>query len=206
MSPANEIALAQVEAWPSWPGGRLAVAGPEGSGKTHLAHVWAALSRATILPVAAVGDIDLTTLSGASALALEDVDGIAALPDTAAAEEALFHVMNHLASGGGSLMVTGRDAPARWRIALPDLASRLEAAPVARVEAPDDSLLAAVLVKLFADRQIAVGPDLIRYLVTRIDRSLAAARQVVETLDRVGLARQRPITLRLAAEVLSTDE
>ena len=98
------------------------------------------------------------------------------------------------AGGGGSLMVSGREAPARWPIALPDLASRLRAAPVARLEAPDDALLAAVLVKLFADRQLVVGPDLMQFLLTRIDRSFAAAAETVAALDRAGLARHRPIT------------
>jgi chromosomal replication initiation ATPase DnaA len=99
-------------------------------------------------------------------------------------------------------MVTGRRAPARWPIGLADLASRLRAAPVARLEAPDDALLAAVLVKLFADRQIAVAPELIRYLVARMERSFAAADALVAALDRAGMARHRPITPRLAAEVL----
>ena len=119
-----------------------------------------------------------------------------------AAEVALFHLCNHLAAGGGSLMVSGREPPARWPLALPDLASRLGVAAVARLEAPDDDLLAAVLVKLFADRQLAVAPELIRYLVSRMDRSFAAAERLVADLDRAGLARHRPITARLAAEVL----
>jgi chromosomal replication initiation ATPase DnaA len=118
----------------------------------------------------------------------------------------LFHLCNHLAAGGGSLLVSGREPPARWPIALPDLASRLGAASVARLDPPDDDLLAAVLVKLFADRQLAVEPGLIRYLVSRMHRSFAAAEKLVADLDRAGLARQRPITARLAAEVLFADE
>jgi chromosomal replication initiation ATPase DnaA len=118
-----------------------------------------------------------------------------------AAEEALFHLCNLLAPAG-SLMLTGCRAPAHWDIALPDLASRLDAAPVARLEAPDDALLAAVLVKMFADRQLDVSPDLVRYLVSRMDRSLAAAESLVARLDRAGLARHRPVTLRLASEIL----
>ena len=200
VSPANEVALAQVESWPDWPAGRLAVTGPEGSGKTHLAHVWAARSGARILtdPLA----LDFATLPGDAALAIEDVD---ALGGVRAVEEALFHLCNHLAAGGGTLLVSGREPPARWPLVLPDLASRLGVAAVARLEPPDDDLLAAVLVKLFSDRQLSVEPGLIRYLVSRMDRSFAAAERLVADLDRAGLALQRPITLRLAAEVLFDD-
>jgi chromosomal replication initiation ATPase DnaA len=201
VSPANVLALAQVDAWPGWPGGRLAVSGPEGAGKTHLAHVWAARSGAAI-----VGDpaaIDLATLPGDAALAVEDVDRMAG---DARAEVALFHLCNHLAAGGGSLMVSGREPPARWPLALPDLASRLGAAPVARLEPPDDDLLAAVLRKLFADRQLAVAPGLVRYLVSRMDRSFAAAERLVGDLDRAGLAGHRPVSVRLAGEVLFGDD
>ncbi len=201
VSPANELALAQVDAWPAWPSGRLAITGPAGAGKTHIAHVWATLSSAQIL--ADPASLDLAALPGDAALAIEDVDRLAG---DAAAEVALFHLCNHLAAGGGSLMISGREPPARWPIVLPDLASRLGVAAVARLEAPDDDLLAALLVKLFADRQLAVSPELIRYLVSRMDRSFAAAEKLVADLDRTGLTRHRPITARLAAEVLFGNE
>jgi chromosomal replication initiation ATPase DnaA len=203
VSPANRVALAQVDSWPGWPNGRIAVAGPAGSGKTHVAHVWAARSGARIVPAAELPALDPASLPSDTALALEDVDRLTRLrkPARARAEEALFHLCNHLAPGG-SLMVSGREAPARWRLALPDLASRLRATTIARLEPPDDALLAAVLVKLFADRQTDVRPDLIRFLVARMDRSFAAAEALVGRLDRAGLARHRPITARFAAEVL----
>jgi chromosomal replication initiation ATPase DnaA len=173
---------------------------------THLAHVWAARADAQVMPAAALPALDLASLAPEAALAIEDVDRLETPGSggTAAAEEVLFHLCNHLA-GRGSLMVSGRTAPSFWPIALPDLASRLRTAGVARLEAPDDALLAAVLVKLFADRQIAVAPDLIGYLLARMDRSFAAAERMVAALDRAGLARQRPITPRLAAEVLRED-
>ena len=207
VSPANRLALAQVDTWPAWPGGRLAVAGPTGAGKTHLAHVWAARSGARILPAAGLAGLDIGALPGEAALAVEDVDALASLPRGAAraAEEALFHVANRL-SGGGALMVSGREPPARWAIRLPDLASRLRAAPVARLEAPDDALLAAVLVKLFGDRQIVVEVDLIQYLLTRMDRSFEAAEALVAELDRASLARRRPVTRALASELLRRGE
>ena len=118
VSPANRLALAQVEGWPGWPGGRLAVAGPQGAGKTHLAHVWAARAAARVLPAAELAGLDLGALAGGAALAVEDVDRLAGR-GRRAAEEALFHLCNLLAAGGGSLLVTGREAPARWRIGCP---------------------------------------------------------------------------------------
>lgn len=206
VAPANRLALALVDSWPAWPGGRLAVTGPAGAGKTHLAHVWAARAEASILGLRDLAGLDFATFPGDAAVAVEDVDRLAALRRRrAAAEEALFHLCNHLAAGGGSLMVSGRRAPARWTIRLPDLASRLAAATVAKLDAPDDALLAALLVKHFADRQVAVGPGLIDYLVPRIERSSAAAEAVVAALDRAGLAGRRPLTPRLAAEVLQAD-
>lgn len=203
VAPANRIALALVEGWPAWPGGRLAVTGPAGAGKTHLAHVWAARAGAAIVAARAVGDLDLARLPGDAAVAVEDVDRLAGLRRRRdGAEEALFHLCNHLAAGGGSLLVSGRKPPVRWTIRLPDLASRLATATVAKLDAPDDALLAALLVKHFADRQLAVAPGLIDYLVPRIERSSAAAEAVVVALDRAGLAGRRPLTPRLAAEVL----
>lgn len=208
VSEPNRLALAQVDAWPGWPSGRLAVAGPRGSGKTHLAHVWAARSGASILPAEAASGLDPGTVAADAALAVEDVDRLADLParPARAAEEALFHLCNRLAGGGGSLMVTGQAPPARWRLSLPDLASRLAVAPVATLAPPDDALLAAVLVKLFADRGIGVAPALIRYLVARIDRSFEAAEAIVARLDRAGLVLGRPITIPLAAEALGETE
>jgi DnaA regulatory inactivator Hda len=199
VSPANAEALALVERWPDWPERRLALAGPAGSGKTHLAHVWAARAGARMLGAEDLPALRLGELPGHAAVAVEDADRIAGMP---AAEEALFHLCNRLSLGGGSLLLTGREPPARWGLALPDLESRLRAAPVARLHTPDDRLLAAVLVKLFADRQLAVAPGLVGYLVSRLERRLAAAEAIVTRLDRAALARQRPITVRLAAEAM----
>lgn len=194
----NALALAQVEAWPDWPARRLAVVGPAGAGKTHLAQVWAARAGARVVAGAELAGIEPGAVPAGAALAVEDVDRVAG---DRAAEEALFHLANRLAARG-SLMVSGREAPGRWGIRLPDLGSRLAAAGVARLEAPDDALLAAVLVKLFADRQIGVAPGLIGYLLPRMERSFEGAERLVAALDRAGLARRRAITPRLAAEVL----
>jgi chromosomal replication initiation ATPase DnaA len=205
-SASNRLALAAVDRWPDWPGRRLALVGPEGSGKTHLAHVWAARAGARIMPAAALPRIDPGAMPEEGALVVEDGDRIPGLGAAAReAEVALFHLANRLQAGGGSLLVTGRGAPARWEIGLPDLASRLQAAPVATLEPPDDALIAAVIVKLFADRGIGVGPEVVRYLAARIDRSFAAIEDAVGRLDGLGLARGRPVTVRLAAELLGGD-
>jgi DnaA regulatory inactivator Hda len=198
----NRLALAQVDRWPDWPERKLAIVGPEGAGKTHLVHVWAARAQAAVLPASALAALDPAALASRRAVAVEDCHRIA--EHGPAAEEALFHLHNRLALDGGSLVVTGVGAPATWRIALPDLASRLAAATPAVLEPPDDALLAAVLVKLFDDRQLAVAPDLIAYLLTRIERSFAGAQAAVAALDRLALARRRPVTARLAAEMLGT--
>ncbi len=202
VAPANRLALALVESWPAWPARRLAVAGPAGAGKTHLSHVWAARSEAVFLNAADLAGLDPADQPGEAALVVEDADRIVGV---ATAEETLFHLCNRLATGGGSLMVTGRSAPAHWGLALPDLASRLAVAPVAMLEPPDDALLSAVLVKLFTDRGIGVGPEVIRFLVARMDRSFEAASATVAQLDRLGLARGRAISVRLAAEALAAE-
>lgn len=198
VSPSNALALAHVDAWPAWPGRRLAVAGPEGSGKTHLAHVWAARSGARVIGAEELPGLDIGAVAEDAAFVVEDADGLWG----AAAEEMLFHLCNRLAARGG-LLVTGREPPARWPLRLADLASRLAVAPVARLELPDDDLLAAVLAKLFADRQLIVAPEVVRYLAVRIDRAFPAAERAVAAVDRAGLAEHRPVSLRLAGEVLA---
>lgn len=202
VSPTNAVAVATVEAWRDWPLGRLALTGPAGAGKTHLAHVWAAQAGARIVAARALAAADGAALAAAP-VAVEDADRIAR---DDAAERALFHLVNRMGETRQPLLLTGTEAPARWGIALPDLASRLEAMPVAAIGGPDDALLAAVLVKQFSDRQIAVAPDVIRYLVDRIPRSFAAARQVVDRLDRAALREGRAITRRLAARLLDNGD
>jgi chromosomal replication initiation ATPase DnaA len=134
---------------------------------------------------------------------VEDMDRAAA---DAATEEALFHLHNLLLAGDGRLLLTGRTPPAHWPIALPDLKSRLAATATAALDAPDDALLAAVLVKLFADRQIAVAPPLVAYLVPRIDRSFAAAHAIVDRLDRAALSEGRSVTRALAQRLLDNPD
>ena len=198
VSQANEAALAALDAWPRWPGGKQVLSGPEGSGKTHLAHVWADASGALVVPAAALEEGQVPRLADHGRVAVEDVPG--APP---AAERALLHLHNLLAARGGSLLMTGRGAPQGWGVALPDLASRIEAAGVARLEAPDDALLAALLVKLFADRQVQAQPSLVAWLLPRMERSFAAAQRIVARLDALALAEGRPVSRTLAARVLA---
>lgn len=203
---ANRFALALVDGWPDWPGGRLALSGPAGRARRTSPMSGPRGPGARLLSAEALPGLDLATIPDGAAVAVEDADRLAELGlFTAEAEEKLFHLCNRLLSGG-SLLVSGREPPGRWVIRLPDLASRLAATTVARLEAPDDDLLGAVLVKLFADRQLAVTPDLVQFLLTRMERSLAAAEDLVTALDRAGLATRRPVTARLAAELLRRDE
>ena len=197
VSPSNAVALQVVEGWQSWPGRKLLLIGPEGSGKTHLARVWAGLADAVILDARTLAEVDLAPLAG-TPVAVEDADH---LPPEA--EAALFHLHN-IVTPGGALLLTAKAPPRDWGLALPDLISRMQAAPLARLEAPDDALLSAVLVKLFADRQVAVPPNLIPYLISRMPRSVGAARTLVTALDARSLAGARPITRALAGEVLDS--
>lgn len=198
VSPANAVAVATIEAWRDWPKRMLVLTGPPGAGKTHLAHVWADLAGARLLEASRLPHEDPDTLA-TGPLALEDAERVAG---HAAAEESLFHLHNLAQARGHPLLFTAEAAPRRWGLALPDLASRMEACAVAEIGAPDDDLLAAVLVKLFSDRQIAVPPNLVKYLVERIPRSFAEAARIVDTLDHAALAERRPVTRDLARRIM----
>ncbi len=198
VSPANALAIAALDAAAAWPEGKMLLIGPAGSGKTHLAHVWAAQSGATIL---AAHDLATADLPEVAALVIEDVDAVAGQDDL---EAALFHLHNHMTNRKGRLLLTAKRASRDWGLHLPDLRSRIEATATATLLPPDDALLAAVLVKLFADRQLQVSPGLIPWLVGRIDRSFATARAIVEALDAEALATQRPINRALASALLDS--
>lgn len=198
IAPSNALAVAMIDDWRNWPGGKLALCGPAGSGKTHLTHIWASQSGATILSAPDLPDYDIPQLAQAP-VAVEDVPRIAQDPQ---AQTALFHLHNLTLAEGQSLLLTGAAAVPYWGLGLPDLASRLSATNSAHLETPDDTLLAAVLAKLFADRQLTPPADVISYLILRIERSFAAAREVVALLDALSLARHKPITRALAAQVL----
>ena len=187
-SATNAQALALVERWPTWPGGVLALVGPEGAGKTHLATIWAAKAGAAHY---APGD-DLIALSGRPVL-VEDADR--------AGDEALFHLINRAPTDGG-LLLTARTRPTAWTAALPDLRSRLNALTVAELGEPDDALLIAVLEALFRERLHRPAPDLYAYLLRRMPRSVVAAREMVRLLDQAAGEQGRPLNRLLAKEVL----
>ncbi len=197
-SPATAQALAAIDGWRDWPDGKMLLIGPKGAGKTHLARIWADMAGAVIVPGADLAAVDVPGLAAMSAVCVENAEAIAGNP---AAETALFHLHN-MVLPAGRLLITAATPPRDWGLTLADLQSRLQAAAVALVPSPDDALLSAVLVKLFADRQIAVPPNLIAYLVSRIERSIASARSVVAELDAVALTQRRPVTRALAAELL----
>jgi chromosomal replication initiation ATPase DnaA len=193
VAPANAEAVKWLDLWPSWPGPALAIAGPAGSGKTHLGHVFAARSGAVLVAGEALASA-AELGAAARAVIVDDADRADA--------ETLLHLYNMLAERGLHLLVLAREAPARWGIALADLRSRLLTAPVASLALPDDTLLAALLLKLFADRQMTVGEGVIPFILQRIERSFAAAAAIVPALDQAALAGHRPVTVALARAVL----
>jgi chromosomal replication initiation ATPase DnaA len=195
VSESNRDAVAWIDRWPEWPSPGLVVFGPAASGKSHLAEVWRARSNAVSIDRADLTADVVERLAAAGAVVIESADqGID--------EIALFHLHNLLAEKRGSLLLTAAAPAARWDLRLADLRSRLAALPVVAIAAPDDALMQAVLVKLFADRQLRVEPDLVVYLATRLDRSLAAAAAAVATLDRAALAARRSLTIPFARDTL----
>lgn len=186
---ANRDAVTWIDRWPDWPAHALALHGPKGCGKTHLAHVWQAKS-------------------GAVGLTQPLADGVAP-PSRVVLDEprdwtetALLHLYNALREAGGHLLIVSEIPPARWNVALPDLASRLASIPAVALAAPDDELLVAVMAKQFSDRGLEVNDDVLRYVASRIERSFAAAAEMVEKIDRAALAEQRRVTLALARTCL----
>jgi chromosomal replication initiation ATPase DnaA len=197
VSDCNMDAVGWIDRWPDWPGPALAVYGPPGCGKTHLAHVWRNRSGAVLISGPELGDRAAPDiLGGADSCAVDDAD---ALSD----EEALLHLYNHIAEIGGKLLLAGRHPPARWPLKLADLSSRVAAAQAVEIRPPDDELLGALLVKLFYDRQLTVSKDVLVYLLARMERSFAAASAIVEALDQLGLAERRGVTVPLARTVLN---
>ncbi|WP_372603621.1 chromosomal replication initiator DnaA [Actibacterium sp.] len=203
VTPANALAVAQIDNWANWPQRKLVLVGAEGAGKTHLAHVWAAQTGAEIVAHDALATRDIAALAGRGAVVIEDADRIR----DPATQEALFHLHNLILAEGGHLLLTARSAPNLWPLTLPDLQSRMQGTATATLDPPDDALLGALLVKLFADRQLQMPPRLLPYLLPRMERSCAAAQALVAELDRRALATGRKISDRLAAEILEpTDD
>lgn len=198
VSPGNAMAVALLDGWRNWAGGKLVLYGPEGSGKTHLAHVWAETTNATILNSRDLSGLDIPSLAK-NHVAIEDISAIAG---DRAAEELLFHLHNLVLAEGYRLLLTDTRPAQVWGLTLPDLQSRMQGAQSIGLEAPDDALLTAVLTKLFADRQLFPSPDTITYLLRHMDRSFSSAIKVVAAIDKTGLEQNRAVNRKLASEVL----
>jgi chromosomal replication initiation ATPase DnaA len=195
-SDSNADALHMIEAWPHWPDTVLLLVGAPGSGKSHLATIWATNADAQMLSGSDLSNSDVVALSDHPALVIDAAD------DLGAAEAPLFHLLNIARQDRKSILLTARRAPDFWGLKTPDLLSRLRLAPMAEIGAPDDALLQAVLKKLFRDRQLLVDPAVADFIALHIDRSLDIARALVATLDRMSLARGSAITRAMARELL----
>lgn len=194
VSDANVLAYALIQDPQSWPEKKLALIGPAGSGKTHLARVFAAQTAATIMNAK---DVRADTGLPDGNVILEDGDAL-----REEGEEWLFHVYNAFSRDGFTLLLTSRLPPARWDITLPDLASRLSTITSATIKNPDDPLLTAVLLKHFADRQLTPTPNAMAFLIKHLPRSFDAVRNIVETLDHQALAKSKPLTRSFVCTVL----
>jgi chromosomal replication initiation ATPase DnaA len=194
--PANAAGLALIDSWPDWPNRIMLLVGPEGSGKSHLASIWAvqAGARSTAAHTLTADAVPNALATGA--LVVED------LRSSDVDERALFHLLNLAREEGAFVLMTARTPPSAFQIELRDLRSRLRALPMVSLLPPDDHLCRALVVKFCADRQLAVDEAVVGYLSTRVERSYAALRKAVELLDTEALRLGRPVTRALAAELL----
>ena len=197
VSQSNDAAVALVDRWPAWPLGAAVISGPAGSGKSHLGNVWRLKSNASVINACDVATASVPELAAHGALVIEDVA-------RATDEQALFHLLNLVREQRLQILLTSDAAPGDLIVTLPDLRSRLKALPHAAIAPPDDQLLRVVLVKLFADRQLAVDPQIIAYLLLRMERSMDAARSVVAEVDRQALMMKRSVTRAVAAAALES--
>jgi chromosomal replication initiation ATPase DnaA len=193
--PGNAAALSLIERWPDWPARVMALVGPEGSGKSHLASMWAAEAGARSIAARSLEHLDLPAAFATGALVVEDLEA------DRLDERALFHLLNLAREEAAYVLITARCAPGALDVDIRDLASRLRAVPTVALAPPDDALLRALIVKLGADRQLMFDEAMVSYLVTRIERSFAAARAAVVRLDEEALRQHRPVTKALAAEL-----
>jgi chromosomal replication initiation ATPase DnaA len=194
--PANAAGIALIDAWPEWPNRTMLLAGPEGSGKSHLAAIWAEQAGARSTSAQALTAAAVPGALATGALVVED------LKPQGFDERAMFHLMNLAREDQAFVLMTARIPPSAFEIELRDLRSRLRAVPTVSLLAPDDLLFRALIVKFCADRQLIVDEAVVSYLTNRIERSYAAVRQAVELLDGEALRLGRPVTRALAAELL----
>ncbi|MEQ9491054.1 MAG: DnaA/Hda family protein [Alphaproteobacteria bacterium] len=205
VTPVTEAAVALIDSWPDWPATAVAIYGPAGSGKSHLAAIWRERSGAT--------NLDLTNLESTinhlqncpageihnHNMVLELVDDLAASP---VRQQGVFHLLNTIREQQAYLLMISRQAPSRFDVALPDLRSRLRAIPAVEIPAPDDELLHGLLIKMFRDRQLSVSNEVIDYIVPRMERSFQGAQSLVDLLDRLALAEKRAITVPFVRSVM----
>jgi DnaA regulatory inactivator Hda len=200
ISPCNEAAVKWIDLWPDWPAPALVLYGEAASGKTHLSYVWQERVEALRLPVQDLIGADFSRIfTKAKALIIEDVDRAIGDIDI---EKALFHLYNIAKEDQGHILLTAHSVPSSWGFQLPDLRSRLLAAPSVSIHAPDDALLNAVLVKMFMDRQLEVSEEVLNYISTRIERSFSCVRQLVERADNIALSEKKGITIPVIKQAL----
>ena len=196
VTPSNTAAVTLIDQWPHWPASFMVLAGPPGSGKSHFASIWAQKTEALSVNALEAGAIEAAARANVNVL----IDGVS---DRAFDENALFHLINTTREAGRHLLITSRRWPSQWPVTLADLMSRIKSAPMVEISEPDDQLLAGVITKLFADRQIAIDGSVVRFLVSRIERSLATAQDIVARIDRAALEQQARVTSQLASSVLT---
>ena len=193
---ANAQAVALIDRWPNWLNPALVLLGPAGCGKTHLAEVWRSRSGACVCRADDLSVELVPRLLAEGAVVIEDA------PGEALDAKALFHLLNAAREASGYAIIASRQHPLAWNVQLKDLISRFKAMSIAVLAEPDDGLLRALLVKLFADRQLIVDEQVLSYMVTHMERSAAAARKLVAAIDLGSLERKTAITRQLAAEVM----
>lgn len=192
---SNALAYGLIEQWPEWHDPVLLMVGPPGSGKTHLAHIWARQAHALFIRPEDIAAARAQDILSAHAVLIEDMD------QGRFDEASLFHILNRARETQSSVLITARTPPSDWKIRTPDLLSRLRLAPRIDLQEPDDGLLTALLVKFFVERQMVVDMQVVDFIKSRIDRSVSALREFVDSLNREGLARRRRITRALARDL-----
>ena len=198
---SNKSAYELIERWPDWPMPVAVLVGPDGSGKTHFASVWADISKAQEIEPDQL-DQAITFIEKGIPVLVEDMDGVDL------DEVVFFHLINsvkerRVINPKTTLLITARKGPSNWNVKLDDLASRLRSVTLATLEQPDDELLNAVAFKLFSDRQITVDPSVVEFLVSRSERSLFALGKTIDQIDRLALQRKSKITKALVSEALA---
>ncbi len=196
VSASNAQAVALIDRWPDWPVGAAVITGPPGSGKSHLANVWRLKSAARVIAAREISEASLPSFVTDQALVVEDID------KGPCSETALFHLLNLVRERRLAALLTSATRPGDMELILPDFSSRLKALPFAEISAPDDALLRSVLVKLFGDRQLSVDPQVIAFVLVRMERSFELASRLVAEIDRLALAMQRGVTRAIAAQAL----